>query len=216
MSFDGTIHLLGPRARTSAQHQHQHESQFAQLQRVAPATFRLDLGTGHHADAPLRLLGGGGGAGYTGHTGHAGHAGSGRAPRAASLAGAGSDCEHVTLRIERRLARLLFVSQVLIVLILGFMIFSLLFFAYRVQSNANWAYVAAQPYIYEFSNHSMEIMRHAHNSSEQLEAVMIDGRELSSNAVPALTQSLNSTVAMVGRMQQIAANPVVKLSLGSV
>ena len=214
MSFDGTIHLLGPRARTPSHSQHPHESQFAQLQRVAPATFRLDLGSSH-VDAPLRLLGGGGGA--IGHH-HHGHAKHWSAPRSGSGdgAGAGANCEQVTFHLERRLARLLFVTQVLIVFTLGFMIFSLLFFAYRVQSNVNWAYAAAQPYMYEFSDHSMEIMRHAHNSSEQLEAVMIDGKELSGTAVPALAQSLNSTVAMVGRMQQIAANPVVKLSLGSV
>jgi hypothetical protein len=189
MSFDGTIRLLGPRARVQKGH---HESQLAHLQRVAPVSFQLDLGGG----------GGGGGGGRA-------------LPAAIGHNGPHADSDKVTFSIERRLARLLFLSQVLIVFVLGFMVFSLLFFSWRLHSNASWAYDAAQPYIYEFSNHSMEIMRHAHNSSAALENVMVDGQTLSNNAVPALTQSLNNTVAMVDRMQQIAANPVVKVSLGS-
>tara|TARA_B100001175_G_scaffold314984_1_gene325512 strand:+ start:1201 stop:1857 length:657 start_codon:yes stop_codon:yes gene_type:complete len=217
MSFDGTIQLLGPRTRASAAVQPTRGSQLAQLQRIAPGTFRLDLGGS--ADGPLRLQPSTRGTGGTGGTG--GTTGPLALHRPATSIGApvynagDHDNASVTFALSRRIARLLFISQVLIVFILGFMVFSLLFFSWRLHYNANWAYSAVQPYVFEFSNHSMEIMRHAHNSTAALENVMVDGQTMSASAVPALAHSLNNTVAMVDRMQQIAAHPTLKLSLDS-
>ena len=213
MSFDGTIQLLSPRTRVSS---HPVESQLAHLRRVAPVTFRLDLGDG-----------GGGGGCANGVSLHTAAAGRLRAPAACGVPAPPSQQQQqqnvvldntttMMFSMDKRIARLMFIAQVLIVFVLSFMVFSLLFLSWRLHYNANWAYGVAQPYMSEAMNHSMAIMRHAHNSSEALEVVMNDGRTISTTAVPAIAHSLNRSVAMVERMQQIAANPVVKVSLGSV
>ena len=220
MSFDGTIQFLGPRARSSTSVPSNGASQLAQLRRIAPGTFRLDLGGS--ADVPLRLqanANANANANACSNGGVASTAGPLAFHRPATSIGSPTysamDNDSVTFAMSKRIARLLFISQVLIVFILGFMVFSLLFFSWRLHYNANWAYAAVQPYVYELGNHSMEIMRHAHNSTAALENVMIDSQTMSASAVPALTHSLNNTVAMVDRMQQIAAHPTIKLSLDS-
>ena len=109
---------------------------------------------------------------------------------------------------------MMFISQVLIVFVLAFMVFSLLFLSWRIHYNANWRTTRRSR-----TRRVQQPLDGDHAPRAQLVGVVrvrhVDGHALSSNAVPALTHSLNNTVAMVDRMQQIAANPVVKLSLGS-
>jgi len=105
-------------------------------------------------------------------------------------------------------------SQVMIVLTLAILIFTLLLMSWRLNYNVNWYYAAAAPYMNEFSNHSMGIMRHADASTASLEEVMTQTQILAGTSIPELMESVNKTAAMVARLQEVAQNPVIKLSMG--
>jgi len=108
---------------------------------------------------------------------------------------------------------MVFVAQVLIVIVLSFMVFSLLFMSWKLNYNINWYYAAAQPYLSEMGNRSMSIMRHADNSSASLERVMLQGDMLAADAVPNLVQSVANASSMVARARELAQHPTIKLSL---
>lgn len=118
-----------------------------------------------------------------------------------------------TVGVSRGTARLLFASQVLIVAILALLIFALLFFSFRVYQAATLYSERVSPYVAEFSQHSMDIMRHADVSAASLEHVMHSTENLSTTSIPEIMESVNRTASMVARMQQVAANPVIKLSM---
>lgn len=105
-------------------------------------------------------------------------------------------------------------SQIMIVLTLSILIFTLLFMSWRLNYNVNYYYAAAAPYMSELSNHSMGIMRHADASTASLEDVMTRTQILAGTSIPELMQSVNKTTAMVARLQEVAQNPVIKLSMG--
>lgn len=110
--------------------------------------------------------------------------------------------------------RLFFASQILIVLTLAIMIFTLLAMSWRLNYNVNYYYEASLPYMSQFTNHSLGIVRHADVSTQYLESVMAQTHALANTSIPELMDSVNRTAAMVARLQHVAQNPVLRLSMG--
>jgi|TARA_B110000046_G_scaffold185628_1_gene228167 hypothetical protein len=121
---------------------------------------------------------------------------------------------NIAVKISKGVTRLLFASQVLIVMTLAIIVFTLLVMSYRINYSVNWYYEAAYPYLNELSSHSMSIMRHADTSTASLEGVMSEAYHLASTAAPELIESVNKTVEMVARLQEATRNPTIKLSMG--
>lgn len=175
----------------------------------SPIEFRLNLlGTGNpssNMEAGLRF------SNAAATRGHGGFTGGGNLHTQKPLmeGGVGGG-----VSVSRGVGRLMLASQVMIVLTLAILIFTLLFMSWRLNSNANWYYAAAAPYMNEFSNHSMGIMRHADASTASLEDVMTQTQILAGTSIPELMESVNKTAAMVARLQEVAQNPVIKLSMG--
>jgi hypothetical protein len=59
----------------------------------------------------------------------------------------------------------------------------------------------------------MSMVRHADNSSAALEQVMSGAETLTLTSIPALMDSVNRTTAMVARLEAVARNPTIKLSM---
>lgn len=118
------------------------------------------------------------------------------------------------LSVSKGVGRLMLASQIMIVLTLAILIFTLLFMSWRLNYNVSYYYAAASPYLSEFSNHSMGIMRHADASTASLEEVMTQTQVLAGTSIPELMDSVNKTATMVARLQEVAQNPVIKLSMG--
>jgi len=89
----------------------------------------------------------------------------------------------------------------------------LLYWSHRLNSNVNWYYNAAYPYIQEVSDRGISMVRHADNSSAALETVMAGAQVLTTQSIPSLMDSVNRTSAMVGRLEHMARNPTIKLSM---
>lgn len=119
----------------------------------------------------------------------------------------------LTLSMGRGVARMMYASQVLIVIVLCVLVFTLLFVSYRFNYNVNYYYEAAAPYLSEISNHSMSVMRHADASSHALESVMEQTRSAGASSLPALARSINETSEMVSRFGRVVESPTIKLSL---
>ena len=107
------------------------------------------------------------------------------------------------------------VREIMLVLTLALIMLTLLFGLTHLNSTVNYYYEAASPYLSELSNHSMGIMRHADESASSLEDVMTQAQVLAGTAIPELMESVNRTASMVSRMQQLAQNPTIRLSMGS-
>lgn len=162
------------------------------LTALSPATFRLDLG-------PSALE-------------------SGNAAKLAQLtstrvpAPAGSeDAPSVTM--GKNVARLALVSQVLIVVALALIVFGMIFLSYRLNYNIDWYYHAAQPYLAELRDHGMSMARHADHSSEAMDHMITESDMLASRSVPALMTAVNHTTDMIARLDRVARNPVLKVSM---
>lgn len=105
------------------------------------------------------------------------------------------------------------VTQALVIVILCLLVFGLLYWSWRFNSNVNYFYSAASPYIGQAMDHGLSMFRHVDNSSAYLETVMQSTEQLTQTAMPALSQATNATLASFNRLQQLAANPTFKLSL---
>ena len=128
-------------------------------------------------------------------------------------AGNNKSMEDTMFSISGRLARLMFWTQGLIVFVLLLMVAGLLYWSYRLNSNLNWYYDAAYPYIEEVRDRGMSMVRHADNSSAALETVMAGAEVLTTQSIPSLMASVNRTSAMVERLEHMARNPTIKLSM---
>lgn len=178
-----------------------------------PLEFRLNLvGASSHAssnmEAGLRFTNAANAAAIRTHGGITG-GGNSHAHKHLLESGVGP-----SISMSKGVGRLMLASQIMIVLTLAILIFTLLFMSWRLNSSVNWYYAAAAPYMSEFSNHSMGIMRHADASTASLEEVMTQTQILAGTSIPELMESVNKTAAMVARMQEVAQNPVIKLSMG--
>ena len=114
---------------------------------------------------------------------------------------------------QLRLIRAIWATQACLALVISFMVFGLLYWSYRFNYNVNWYYDAAAPYLTEMRMRGMSMVRHADNSSAALEQVMSGAETLTLTSIPALMDSVNRTTAMVARLEAVARNPTIKLSM---
>ena len=121
--------------------------------------------------------------------------------------------EDTVFSISGRLARMMFCTQCLIVFVLFLMVAGLFYWSHCLTSSVNWYYDAAYPYMQEVRNRGMSIVRHADNSSSSLEMVMAGAEVLTTQSIPSLMASVNRTSAMVERLEHMARNPTIKLSM---
>jgi hypothetical protein len=135
-----------------------------------------------------------------------------RGPEVKVISAVDSIKDH-TVTISTRVMRTMWMMQGIMVLILTLLIGGLLYWAYRLNYSVNWYYDAAQPYLEEMRMRGMSMVRHADNSSAALEQVMVGAEVLTSTSIPALMDSVNRTTAMVARLEQVARNPTIKLSM---
>ena len=119
-----------------------------------------------------------------------------------------------SVRLSARVLRFMYYSQLLSVAVLSILAGGLLYFAWRVQSNVNYYYYYAQPYLDEAKDHGTSIMRNADASSQSLSRVMAAGEDLAADSVPGLVSSVQNATRLMARASELAAHPVIKLSLG--
>lgn len=112
-----------------------------------------------------------------------------------------------------RLVRAIWCTQAVLAFTLAFMVFGLLYWSHRVVNNAYYYYDAAQPYMSEVSQRGMSMVRHVDHSSAALDQVMGGAQALTLTAIPSLMDSVNRTTAMVARLEQVARNPTIKVSM---
>ncbi len=124
-----------------------------------------------------------------------------------------SSADAPTVVMGKNVARLMFMSQVLIVVTLALIVFSLVFISYRFNYNVNWYYAAAQPYLSELRQRSMSMVRNADHSSEEMEVMMSQTGALVAQSVPSIMSTLNRTADMIARLDRVARNPVMKISM---
>jgi len=110
--------------------------------------------------------------------------------------------------------RLMFVSQVLIVLVLMLLFSVMIGTIFMIYSNFSSYYENATPYVSEFSNRSLHILRRAEASAISLESVMTKTNAFTEVSIPDLIESVNKTTAVIQRVREMAQNPVLKLSMG--
>lgn len=125
----------------------------------------------------------------------------------------GNNEEATEVRLARGVSRMMFASMVLIVVVLCILIFTLLFVSYRFNSNVNYYYALAEPYIQEVTERGMSIVRHADHSSAAMEHSMAAIDATTSKSLPSLMATVNRTTDMVARLDRVARNPVLKVSM---
>lgn len=109
--------------------------------------------------------------------------------------------------------RLFFASQLLVVLLLVTLVFSVVFIGVRASSSVSYYYAESRPYLQELRDRGMNMLRNADESSASMAHLMLEADGMASSAAPALARSVNETTAAIDRLAQLARNPVVKLSV---
>ena len=110
--------------------------------------------------------------------------------------------------------RFIAITQGFVIVILILLVCGLLYWSHRLNNNVNYYYAAAEPYVQQAMQHGLSMFTHADNSSLALENVMHGAELMTSTSIPALMDAVNRSVGMVARMEQVARNPTLKLSLG--
>ena len=123
----------------------------------------------------------------------------------------GKDCDVV--KSHTRLIHTIWGLTACLTFVVALMVFGLLYWSYRFNNNVSFYSEAAAPYIEEVQARGMSMLRHADNSSAALENVMAGAEQLTLTSIPALMESVNRTTAMVARLEAIAHNPTIKLSM---
>jgi len=72
----------------------------------------------------------------------------------------------------------------------------------------------SMPEIDELVNHTVQILANADAASAYIRTTTQSGQIISDTALPQVLHALNASQAIVARLEQIAAHPVVQLSLG--
>jgi hypothetical protein len=94
--------------------------------------------------------------------------------------------------------------------------FSLMALAYfNTMSTLTAARDATRPFMMQMVNHSLSILKNLDDSTTDADHLVHDARDLSSAAVPALQHALNQSASIVDRLERLARNPVLQLSLNS-
>lgn len=84
---------------------------------------------------------------------------------------------------------------------------------WQFSSSVSYAQTAARPYMMTAMNHTLSILRNVDKSTVTAQGVMDGAQSISSKAVPAMERALNQTAAMIDRLEKLARNPVLQLSL---
>lgn len=113
----------------------------------------------------------------------------------------------------RGFLRVAVVSQSMI-LVLLFAVAGLLFvMGSRAQSNLEQYYQMAVPVITELTNHTLGIMRNAHDSTSSVKRMTLHTENATEFSIPALIDSVNRTANAVSAVTRMAAHPVLKVSM---
>jgi hypothetical protein len=115
--------------------------------------------------------------------------------------------------LPRSVLRLVFASQILIVVTLLSIVVSFLFVAYRMSSTTNAYWNAMSSYVEAAADHGMSILAHSDEASAQLEHAMHEADRVATESGPQILSALNNTQAMTSRAIAMLRNPTVKLSL---
>mgnify|MGYP006079137055 CR=1 FL=1 len=86
---------------------------------------------------------------------------------------------------------------------------------WSMSSNIVAAQEAARPYFTEAINHTMSILQHVDGATVGADAVMHGAHDLTDAAVPALQLAINQSTAIIERLERLARNPVLQLSLAN-
>ena len=73
----------------------------------------------------------------------------------------------------------------------------------------------SRPYIMDAVNHTLSILHNVDHSSMSAHEMADGARDLTAAAVPALQHALNQSAAIVDRLERLARNPVLQLSLAN-
>ena len=73
----------------------------------------------------------------------------------------------------------------------------------------------SRPYIMEAINHTLSILHNVDHSSMSAHMMADGALDLTATAVPALQHALNQSAAIVDRLERLARNPVLQLSLNA-
>lgn len=109
--------------------------------------------------------------------------------------------------------RLVLTAQILVVVVLTFLVISLLYLSYRVNSSAEWAVAAAAPYMTQLRDHGMQMAANADAASFSMAHAMAETDGLASASIPALLQTLNETIETVHGLQESLRHPSVHMTL---
>ena len=74
---------------------------------------------------------------------------------------------------------------------------------------------AMKPYFEELVNHTVSILRNVDSSSIGAHEVVDGARAVTNSAVPALQTALNQSALMITRLEALARNPVLQISMGT-
>lgn len=70
-----------------------------------------------------------------------------------------------------------------------------------------------KPYVSESLDHLINVLRNADHGTANAHEMLAGARDFTSTAVPALQHSLNVTTAIVERLEKLAKNPVLQISM---
>lgn len=73
---------------------------------------------------------------------------------------------------------------------------------------------AAQPYFGDAVNHTMSILHNVDQSTIGANEMVTSAQTITDRAVPAMQTMMNQTEKMLSRLEKLAANPVMQISLG--
>ena len=86
---------------------------------------------------------------------------------------------------------------------------------YQFTASVSEARDLSRPYIMEAVNHTLAVLANLDHGTADAHRVVDDVHALSGAAVPALQHALNQSAAIVDRLERLARNPVLQLSLAN-
>ena len=86
---------------------------------------------------------------------------------------------------------------------------------WQFTSSVSTARDLSRPYIMEAVNHTIALLANLDHASSDTHHVVDDVHSLTGAAVPALQHALNQSAAIVDRLERLARNPVLQLSLAN-
>jgi hypothetical protein len=84
---------------------------------------------------------------------------------------------------------------------------------WQFSASLSAAQTAVQPYFGEAINHTMSILANVDESTIGAHDMVVSAQTITDSAVPAMQLALNQTAAMITRLEKLAANPVLQISM---